>query len=96
VSLTPVSLTTTTLQRGIFFSVTNAVTRGNLFIRLGTITGLTITNYDFKIPPGHTWQDPGQFGSVYTDRIYGVWDEAYIQSPTEQLGNAIVVRNFYG
>lgn len=96
VSLTPVSLTSFGLTRCTFFSITNAVTRGNLYIRLGTSTGLTIRDYDYKIPPGHTWQDPGQFGSVYPDRVYGVWDEAYIQSPAEQLGNALVVRNFYG
>lgn len=96
VSLVPVDLVSVGLPRCTFFSITNSVTRGNLFIRLGTGTGLTITDYDYKIPPGHTWQDPGQFGSVYPDHIFGVWDEAYIQSPTEQLGNAIVVRNFYG
>lgn len=98
VSLTPVLLNPTlaAIDRATFLSITNDVKRGNLYIRLGTSTGLTPTNYDHKVLQGETWEDPGAFGSVYFGNIYGVWDEAYIHSPTIQLGNARYVVNFYG
>lgn len=98
VSLTPVLLNPTlgTVERATFLSITNDVKRGNLYIRLETSTGLTPTNYDYKVLPGETWEDPGSFGSVYFGDIFGVWDEAYIHSPTIQLGNARYVVNYYG
>lgn len=98
VSLSPVLLNPTvgTIERGTFLSITNDVKRGNLYIRLETSTGLSPTNYDYKVLPGETWEDPGAFGSVYFGDIYGVWDEAYIHSPTVQLGNARYVVNYYG
>lgn len=98
VSLTPVLLNPTvgTLERATFLSITNDVKRGNLYVRLETNTGLSPTNYDYKIFPGETWEDPGSFGSVYGGNIFGVWDEAYIHSPTIQLGKARYVVNYYG
>lgn len=98
VSLAPVQLNNTpgSLERATFISITNAVRRGNLFLRLETSTGLTTESYDYKLLPGETWEDPGAFGSVYSGDIYGVWDEAYIHSPTIQLGNARYVVNYYG
>lgn len=98
VSLTPVLLNPTfaAIERATFLSITNDVKRGNLYLRMGTSTGLSPTNYDYKILQGETWEDPGSFGSVYSGDIYGVWDEAYIHSPDIQLGNARYVVNFYG
>lgn len=96
VSLTPVQLNDFLRERLTFISITNDVKRGNLYIRLETNTGLTVSNYDYKILPGETWEDPGSFGSVYGGLIFGVWDEAYIHSPSIQLGNARMVINYYG
>lgn len=96
VSLSPVQLTDFSRERLTFLSITNSVRRGNLFIKLENSTGLTTETYDYKILPGETWEDPGAFGSVYSGDIFGVWDEAYIHSPTIQLGNAIYVGNYYG
>ena len=96
-SLTPVLLNTglTASERATFISVTNHVLRGNLFIQMNTSTGLTTTNYDFKIPPDHSWNDLGAFGSVFGGPLYGVWDEVYIQSPTIQEGHAAYVAGDY-
>lgn len=96
VSLTPVQLIDFIRERLIFSSITNSVHRGNLYLKLDTSTGLTTTNYDYKLLPGETWEDPGQFGTVFGGLIFGVWDEAYIHSPTIQLGNAIYVATYYG
>lgn len=96
VSLTPVKLSNNPHERATIISITNQVLRGNLYIRLGDSTTLSPTNYDYKIEPGHTWNDPGAFGSVYSGNIFGVWDEAYIHSPSIQLGSALFVVNYYG
>lgn len=96
VSLTPVPLIDFIRERLIFLSITNSVHRGNLYLKLEDGTGLTTTNYDYKLLPGETWEDPGAFGTVYGGLIFGVWDEAYIHSPTIQLGNAIYVATYYG
>lgn len=96
VSLSPVQISQNTFERAVFISITNDVLRGNLYLRLENSTGLSTTNFDYKLLPGETWQDPGAFGSVYAGNIYGVWDEAYIQSPTIQLGKALYVVNYYG
>jgi hypothetical protein len=96
VSLTPVQLSDFSRERATFISITNDTLRGNLYIRLENNTGLSTINFDYKILPGETWEDPGSFGSVYAGDFFGVWDEAYIQSPTQQLGNAIYVVNYYG
>lgn len=90
-SLTPVKLTTFGHERGIYLSIHNDVTRGNLYIQLNSSSGLTVMNYDYLIPPGHTWQDPGQFGSGYSGNIYGVWDEI-----TDSPGFARYTSWFYG
>lgn len=95
-SLSPVQITNTPHERAVFLSVTNAVLRGNLFLRLNDATGLSTTNYDFKLLPGETWYDPGKFGSAYSGDVYGVWDEVYIHSPDIQLGNALFIVNYYG
>lgn len=96
VSLSPVQLSQNAFERATFISITNDVLRGNLYLQLHESTGLTERHYDYKLAPGEVWQDPGAFGSVYPGNIYGVWDEAYIQSPTVQLGSARYVVNFYG
>lgn len=96
VSLSPVQLSSNQFERATFLSITNRVLRGNLYIQLDSSTGLTTTNYDYKILPGETWEDPGAFGSVYSGNLYGVWDEAYIHSPTSQLGDALYIINYYG
>lgn len=96
VSLSPVQLSSNEFERLTFISITNRVLRGNLYIQLDSSTGLTTTNYDYKILPGETWEDPGAFGSVYSGNLYGVWDEAYIHSPTIQLGDALYIVNYYG
>lgn len=95
-SLTPVSFALPSFtDRYTFFSITNNVERGNLFIQLGTSVGLSTDNFDFIVPPGHTWQDPAQFGSVYAGSIFGIWDEVYIEN-SGFTGNAKVVAHFYG
>lgn len=96
VSLSPVQISSNQFERATFLSITNRVLRGNLYIQLDSSTGLTTTNYDYKILPGETWEDPGAFGSVYSGNLYGVWDEAYIHSPTSQLGDALYIVNYYG
>lgn len=75
-------------ERRVTLSIVNDVLRGNLFIRLGDGSGLSTTSWDYVIPPGGTWQDPGQFGSVYSGEVWGVWDEVYIQSVGVQEGHA--------
>lgn len=74
-SLTPVKLSNFGRERAIFISITNNVRRGNLYVQLDTSTGLSPTTWDFVVPPGHTWQDPGQFGTGYAGNLWGVWDE---------------------
>lgn len=95
-SLVTVQLTSEsfTFDRNTFFSITNDVERGNLYIRLGN-SAVTIDDYDYIIPPGHTWQDPGQFGSVYPGNIFGIWDEVYIEG-NGFPGKARMVSHFYG
>lgn len=97
-TLSPAALNSTafSFERFTFLSITNNVKRGNLYIQLRDGTGLSPTNFDYKIPAGHTWQDPGQFGTVYPGEIWGVWDELYIHSPAIQAGNARTVGHFYG
>lgn len=97
-SLTPVVITSDsfTFERLTFFSITNRVDRGNLYLRLHDSTDLSTTNYDYKIPPGHTYQDAGQFGTVYPGEIWGLWDEVYIESPSGLPGKALAVGHFYG
>lgn len=96
-SLASVQLTDFSRERLTFLSITNSVLRGNLYIRLGDDTGLSATtNFDYVVPPGSTWQDLCQFGSVYAGNIYGVWDEVYIQSPTIQAGKALFMAGYYG
>lgn len=85
-----------TPSRRVFISITNNVLRGNLFIKLNTSSGLTTTQYDYKILPGHTWQDSGAFGSVFAGDIFGRWDEIYVHSVPIQAGFAEVVVNYYG
>lgn len=96
-SLTPVLLNTglTASERATFISVTNHVLRGNLYIQMNTSTGLSTTNYDFKIPPDHSWNDLGAFGSVFGGPLYGVWDELYIHSPAIQEGHAAYAAGDY-
>lgn len=54
----------------------NNTTRGNLHIRLGAAA--TLTNYDYKIPPQHTWEMPLSWppykGTGAT--VFGIWDVA--------------------
>jgi hypothetical protein len=95
-TLIPTELSGTGQTVGATTAITNDVLRGNLYIQLGTITGLSTTVYDYKIPPGHTWIDHGQFGSTYVGHIYGVWDEVYIQSVPIQEGHARIVRTYFG
>jgi hypothetical protein len=58
-------------------TIFNNTIRGNLYIRLAT-TAVTLINYDFKIPPQHTWTMP-QGWPVYRgagQTVQGIWDVA--------------------
>lgn len=94
-TLSSVQLTNSFGERRTFISIMNKVQRGNLYIQLNTDVGLSITSYDYVIPPEHTWQDPGQFGSVFPGDVFGLWDEVYIED-SGLPGTAISVENFYG
>ncbi len=97
-SLSPAAMNSTafTFERFTFLSITNNVKRGNLYLQLQNGTDLSPTHFDYMIPAGHTWEDPGQFGTVYPGEIWGVWDEVYIHSPALQEGNARTVGHYYG
>lgn len=94
-SLTAIQITNFSNDRRTFLSITNKVQRGNLYLQLNTGTGLSPTSYDYLVPPGHTWEDPGQFGSPFSGNIFGLWDEVYIED-SSLPGTALSVENFYG
>ena len=59
-----------------WMDILNDTIRGNLFIRLGS--AVTLTNYDYKIPPQHTWNMPiswPMYGGT-GGTVFGIWDVA--------------------
>lgn len=93
-SLVAAQLTNFENDRRILLAITNRVRRGNLFLKLTDNTGLSTSSYDYKVPPGHTWRDPGLFG-CFAGNVYGLWDEVYVNDDSS-IGSALSVENFYG
>lgn len=59
-----------------WMDILNDTIRGNLYIRLGS--AVTLVNYDYKVPPQHTWNMPiswSMYGGV-GGTVFGIWDVA--------------------
>lgn len=98
-SLVPVRLNTTpgAVERPYMMSIVNSVQRGNLFLKLdaSSSSGLTTTQFDAMVPPGHEWHFMSKSGTGWPGHVYGVWDEVYVNDDGG-VGSALFVVAYYG
>jgi hypothetical protein len=89
-SLTPILLNPTPgfVERPYIQTFLNNTKRGNLYIQLDTSSGLTTSQYDYVIPPGHCWSQDSPFGTKWCGDIYGLWDEVYVNDDAS-TGNSL-------